>query len=70
MQVDDGVDVSLVIPSSSPLPAAPVRTSAPADGSTGLPLTGGELAAVLLLAVLLLAAGALLVRAARPARPS
>lgn len=69
--MDDTVDVHLVIPSTTPVPAVPVRTSAPADGlRTGLPLTGAELVAVLFLALLLLTAGALLVRAARPARPS
>lgn len=67
----DGIVARLVVPGDQPAPVtapgAPVPSGAPAD-RPGLPRTGTELLAVLLLAVALLALGVLLVRAGRNRR--
>ena len=66
----DGVDVRLTVP-EGPTPSGPAAPSTPASSppalpsASPLPRTGVEIAAVLLVAVLLLVLGILLARAAR-----
>lgn len=59
----DGVDVRLVVPATSPTPG--VTTPAPPPVAGGLPRTGADVTALLLLAALILAAGVLLIRSGR-----
>lgn len=61
----DGVDVRLVVPATSPTPG--VTTPAPPPVAGGLPRTGADVTALLLLAALILAAGVLLIRSGRGA---
>lgn len=64
----DGVDVRLVVPTPTPgaTPGTPATTTSdPTLFGGRLPRTGADVVLLLLVAVLVLAAGALLVRAGR-----